>query len=404
LLLEEIFRTLGQNLNGNAWVEWAGDFKPYCYKNTKNFRPFYEKRKAEYLNDANVPFKPDVNWPVDWFKYATDVNVKINGGNVLITWKTSEKSDSNVFYASNVDSENNLFYPAGYFWSPCRSDTPLNPATGSSTKLTNHSVTLSGLEPNTYEFRIRSSNLEPNEQEIIWSYVGTFVVDPLTGTGTLAPAISVTPASRDFGSVQVGSNADQTFTVQNTGGRTLTGSAIVPAPFSIVSGSSYSLTAGQSQVVTVRFSPTAAQSYSQNVTFTGDGGATRPVRGSGYNPPTQPPTPPTGVLASEGIHADRVRISWNAPTGPIAISYEIWRNTKKESSSASKIAEVTSLSYDDASVAARTTYWYWVKAKNSVGTSGLVSARVKRRHHLHNHHFLLSVYWHPTVRMGIESG
>jgi hypothetical protein len=176
LLLEEIFRALGQNLNGNAWVEWAGDFKPYYCKNTKNFRPFYEKRKAEYLNDANVPFVPDVNWPVDWFKYAADVNVVINGSNVLITWKTSQASDSNVFYASNVGSENNLFYPTGYFWSPCRWDTPLNPVVGSSIKVKNHSVTLRGLGPDIYEFRIRSSNRKPDEQEIIWSYVGSFVI------------------------------------------------------------------------------------------------------------------------------------------------------------------------------------------------------------------------------------
>jgi Tol biopolymer transport system component len=98
------------------------------------------------------------------------------------------------------------------------------------------------------------------------------------GTPT-TPAISMTPASRDFGSVQVGSYADLTFTVQNTGGGTLSGNASVPAPFSIVSGSPYSLTAGQCQVVTVRFSPTPAQAYSQNVTFTGGGGATRPVSG-----------------------------------------------------------------------------------------------------------------------------
>ena len=95
------------------------------------------------------------------------------------------------------------------------------------------------------------------------------------------PAISVTPASRDFGSVQVGFYVDGTFTVQNTGGGTLSGSASTSAPFSIVSGGTYNLSAGQSQTVTVRFSPTAAQSYNGTVTFTGGGGATRPVSGTG---------------------------------------------------------------------------------------------------------------------------
>jgi hypothetical protein len=91
---------------------------------------------------------------------------------------------------------------------------------------------------------------------------------------------------------------------------------------------------------------------------------------SGYRAvvqPPQPPAPPTGVSASDGTYTDRVRVFWNASTG--ATSYEIWRNTRNKSSTASKIAEVPSSPYDDMSAVAGTTYWYWVKAKNSVGTS-----------------------------------
>ncbi|GAF91929.1 unnamed protein product, partial [marine sediment metagenome] len=114
---------------------------------------------------------------------------------------------------------------------------------------------------------------------------------PVTGTGENPPAISVTPASRDFGTVEVGSYADLTFTVENTGGGTLIGNATVPAPFTIESGGSYSLTAAQTQVITVRFSPASDQSYSEDVTFTGGGGATRPVTGTGENPPAISVTP-----------------------------------------------------------------------------------------------------------------
>ena len=95
------------------------------------------------------------------------------------------------------------------------------------------------------------------------------------------PAITVTPSSLAFGSVPVGSSATQNFTVQNSGNGTLTGSATVPAPFTIYSGSVYSLAAGATQTVTVRFSPTAATSYSQNISFTGGAGATRSVTGTG---------------------------------------------------------------------------------------------------------------------------
>jgi len=54
----------------------------------------------------------------------------------------------------------------------------------------------------------------------------------------------------------------------------------VPTPFSVVSGGTYSLGAGASQVVTVRYSPTVVATNNQTVTFTGGAGATRPVTAS----------------------------------------------------------------------------------------------------------------------------
>jgi hypothetical protein len=112
----------------------------------------------------------------------------------------------------------------------------------------------------------------------------------VTGVGTTdpLPVLSVSPASRDFGSVPVGSTADLNFTVQNTGGGTLAGSVSVPAPFSIVSGSPYSLTAGQSINVFVRFAPTSAQSSTAIVSFSGAGGATTTVSGTGTSSPPPP--------------------------------------------------------------------------------------------------------------------
>jgi len=113
----------------------------------------------------------------------------------------------------------------------------------------------------------------------------------------------VTPSSQDFGSVQVGNTADRSFTVQNTGGGTLSGGASVPAPFSIVSGGTYSLLAGATWTVTVRYSPTATGTHNQTVTFTGAGGANRPVSGTGVPPSTAPtittPSPlPSGTVGT----------------------------------------------------------------------------------------------------------
>jgi Fibronectin type III domain/Immunoglobulin domain len=87
------------------------------------------------------------------------------------------------------------------------------------------------------------------------------------------PVIQVAPGSLAYGSILSGTSKNGSFTVSNSGGGTLSGSASVSAPFSIVSGGSYNLGANQSQTVTVAFNPTTAGTYNQNVTLTGGGGA-----------------------------------------------------------------------------------------------------------------------------------
>src|SRR5205814_4783885 len=86
----------------------------------------------------------------------------------------------------------------------------------------------------------------------------------------------VIPASLDFGTVPVGTSKDLSFTVQNTGGGTLTGSASTSAPYTIASGASFSLGPGASQLVTVRFSPTVTGHAPGTVAFTSHGGNVSP--------------------------------------------------------------------------------------------------------------------------------
>ena len=125
---------------------------------------------------------------------------------------------------------------------------------------------------------------------------GLPITDPRAGTGTTRPRIqvdlalrvllgenegppvlSVTPLSQDFGTVNLGSSADRTFVVRNSGGGTLTGTVSAAPPFSIVSGGSFSVTFGKSQTVVVRFSPTVLGIVAANVTFTSNGGDVSPV-------------------------------------------------------------------------------------------------------------------------------
>jgi hypothetical protein len=89
----------------------------------------------------------------------------------------------------------------------------------------------------------------------------------------------------NFGTVKVGSLVDQKFTVQNTGGGTISGTAFTSSgPFTVVSGSSFTLTGvGATQTVTVRFKPTVVATATANVNFKSTSGdsITRIVTGTG---------------------------------------------------------------------------------------------------------------------------
>ncbi|MBI5836189.1 MAG: choice-of-anchor D domain-containing protein [Candidatus Eisenbacteria bacterium] len=79
-----------------------------------------------------------------------------------------------------------------------------------------------------------------------------------SSTVTNPPVCATSPASLDFGTVSVGTTADRTITVKNTGGGTLSGTVSVAcSQYSLVGSGSYGLGAGDSARFTVRFAPTA---------------------------------------------------------------------------------------------------------------------------------------------------
>lgn len=96
------------------------------------------------------------------------------------------------------------------------------------------------------------------------------------------PIAYVAPASIYFGSVPVGGSAQTNFTIQNRGGGILSGAITAAAPFSVVSGSSFQLASNQSQVVTVRYSPTGPGAHAQTLMVSGGGGATVQLGGTAW--------------------------------------------------------------------------------------------------------------------------
>jgi hypothetical protein len=101
------------------------------------------------------------------------------------------------------------------------------------------------------------------------------------------PRLSVWPAGTvALGSVDVGKTLDaDVYTIRNIALGTLTGTVSVSAPFSILSGGSFRLAPGQSQVVRMRFAPTKAMTYTSNVPFiTNANGTTGVVTATGTWP------------------------------------------------------------------------------------------------------------------------
>ena len=181
------------------------------------------------------------------------------------------------------------------------------------------------------------------------------------GAATNTPVIRVTPGSIAFGSILSGTAVTNSFTVQNIGGGTLTGSASAPAPFSIVSGGNYSLGSNQSQTVMVSFNPSNAGNYNQNVTFTGGGGASAGISGSATNsvgPGVTPPSAPASLVASP-VSPSEIDLSWAASTaGTYAIAgYRIYVN-----GASVPTATVATTSYKSTGLLANTTNSYIVTA------------------------------------------
>ncbi len=99
------------------------------------------------------------------------------------------------------------------------------------------------------------------------------ILPNIDSTFDAKPMLSVVATSLDFGEVLIGNSRDLSFTVTNDGDATLTGSSAVSPPFSIFSEDSFSLAVGESQLVTIRFSPTSMGSFNGSVSISSNGGS-----------------------------------------------------------------------------------------------------------------------------------
>ena len=91
---------------------------------------------------------------------------------------------------------------------------------------------------------------------------------------------------------------------------------------------------------------------------------------TGYIGSASSPLPaPTGVSATYNTVSGKVNITWNAISG--ALVYEIWRATKlvSEGGKPVRIGFLSDTTFDDSTSTQGITYYYWVKARDSWGSS-----------------------------------
>jgi hypothetical protein len=193
------------------------------------------------------------------------------------------------------------------------------------------------------------------------------------------PVISVSPTTLSFGRVASGATATNSFTVQNVGAGTLSGTASVAAPFAIVSGASYSLGAGQSQTVPVTYTPSGASTDSKTVTFTGGGGVSATISGSllagapTVSPISDNATDVDPALPGEQIYAGSVVQYSGTASGPGGLPLT-WQwiytvNGGPETVLQSGSGTVPSVSFNYAASSAGSTYVWILRVSNGSATA-----------------------------------
>lgn len=194
----------------------------------------------------------------------------------------------------------------------------------------------------------------------------------LSGNGAKALAnLLLTPVSVNFGNLALQSTSTQNVTLQNTGNINLTlqGVTVVGAGFGYSSLSpGFSLAPNQKVVFQVWFSPKVAGPASATVSLLSPNlasPATLSLTGDGISSTNPSPTPtPT---------QHTVHLTWGASSSQI-IGYRVYRSEVSGGSfGPMNGTAITTLAYDDATVANGTTYYYVVTAVDASGTESIHS-------------------------------
>ena len=186
----------------------------------------------------------------------------------------------------------------------------------------------------------------------------------LSGTGTAAGLLTVSPATLSFGNVTVGTGKSLTGSLSATGASVTLSSGSSSSTEFVISGISFPLTiaAGQSASFTVKFTPQGSGIASASVTFASNASNTSAV----------------GSLTGTGVAAvqHQVALAWNASTSSV-VGYNVYRGALM-AGPFTKInaAPIAITGFTDTAVTAGQSYFYLTTAVDSDGGESTYSNEV----------------------------
>ncbi|MBN2828790.1 MAG: choice-of-anchor D domain-containing protein, partial [Candidatus Cloacimonetes bacterium] len=210
-------------------------------------------------------------------------------------------------------------------WIVC--DTASGTVNGGSSQNVTLTFDTNGLEYGTYQKNMVITSNDPDEATVT-------IPCTLVYSATQTPTISISDASFAFGSIAVGSSSTETLTITNVGGATLIGSISTPPGYiaSLVTKQAlrntlnFNLTAGNSVMYDIIFTPTSASTYNGNIAINSND-ASNPsqivsVTGNGYIP-ADIAIDPSSFTFSVGTDATSTQNLTISNTGGQALSYTI---------------------------------------------------------------------------------
>jgi hypothetical protein len=199
-----------------------------------------------------------------------------------------------------------------------------------------------------------------------YNSVGSRIVAvPLSGTGTAAGQLALTPSTDNFGNVTVGSSASASGQLTASGASVTVSSASSSNSQFALSGISLPVTiaAGQSVPFTVSFTPQSSGSVAGTLGFASNAsnaGISESLSGTGVTPQTY-----------------SVSLTWDASTSTVT-GYNVYRGTVSGGPYTRLNSSLDAgTTFVDGAVAASQTYYYVTTAVNSSGQESTYSNQVQ---------------------------